>query len=211
MGVELGIDAPTAFEWLCKDCLYTEVAQRIAPNLAIIPGKITFAEFEVLMQQKMNREQILARAIRKIEGYDYVIIDSPPSLGLITINILTAANIAIIPLKLETLSYEGARQLLKTIATVKEETNPGLKISGFLATMVDRRRNFADIMEMLEELAASAGTNIFKSHVRNASVLADLPSYGKSIFDYKANSPAAADYNAFVQEFLAKEDTKNGN
>ena len=146
-----------------------------------------------------------------MRGYDYVVIDGPPSLGLITINILTATDEIIVPLKPDWLSYEGARQLMATITEVKNELNPKLRVAGFLTTMVDSRRNLQDINDLIGELAENSKSIVFQNKIRNAAAMADVPSYAISIFEYQPKSGVAKDYSNMVDEYLSISKDEGGN
>lgn len=203
LGLKVENNTNTAFEWLMNSLPLDIVIQR-KNDIDIITADISLASLESELQKKLKREYVLCREINKlIADYDYVIIDSPPSIGIITINILTAADRVIIPFRPDFLSKDGVYRLLETIKEIREqEINSRLKMSGFLPTMVDKRCNNEASFEEANELAKQYGGIVFDDGIRLAKVLSDAPGKGLSIFDYDPKSPAAQDYQAFIDKFL---------
>lgn len=206
-------ETPTAFEWLLshkidgKAIPFADVVQH-CDGVDLIPTEVNLAQAEMLLQGQIARERFLTNAINEIPktyDYDYILIDSPPSLGLLTINILTAATDVLVPLKPEFLCYQGASILMNTIADIKRECNSKIKLTGFLITMIDTRRNSDDVLDLIQNLAESAGSKVYNSKIRYNAATADVSSYSTSIYKFKPNSIGAQDYAAFVKEFLASE------
>jgi chromosome partitioning protein len=199
----------TALEWLINDLPLDIVVKQVSGGVDIVSADINLANLEPEIQRMLlGRERVLDKAIHKTNAYDYVIIDSPPSFGNITINILTAADRVLIPFRPDFLSKDGVRQLLDTVTQIQVTINPKLKISGFLPTMVDKRcKNTASFNEA-GELAKRYGGVVYGEGIRLASVLTKAPEFGKSIYEFEPGSNAAADYMQFVEEFI-KEENRN--
>lgn len=155
-----------------------------------------------------RKEYVLREALAPIKNkYDYIVIDSPPALGLITINILTAADVVIIPAAADILSLQGIGQLYNTIDAVKTYCNPDLKIDGILLTRHnDRLVHSREIREMIQETADQIGTRVYNAKIRESVLIREATTSGKSIFDYAPRSRQADDYWGFISEFL-----ENGN
>jgi len=155
-----------------------------------------------------RKEYILSEALAPIKNkYDYIVIDSPPALGLTTINILTASDIVVIPAAADILSLQGIGQLYNTIDAVKTYCNPNLRIDGILLTRHSSRLvHSRELKEMIEETAESIGTKVYRATVREAVALREAMTSRMSIFDYAPRSKQAGDYKEFIEEFL-----ENGN
>lgn len=194
-----------AGEWLMKGLLLENVVKTVN-GIDVVTADIELANLELALQKELfEKEYVLGKAIKNAVSYDYVIIDSPPSFGNIVINILTAADKVIIPFRPDFLSKDGVHKLLDTAKQIQKRINPKLKISGFLPTMVDKRCNNEASFAEARDLAAQYGGQVFGEGIRLASVLCKAPEQGLSIFDFKPNSDAAKDYQAFIDEFLKGE------
>ena len=146
-----------------------------------------------------NRETVLRRSLQQVSGeYDYVIIDCSPSLGLITVNALTASDSVIIPVQCEYFALEGISKLLNTIKIVKSKLNPSLSIEGFLLTMYDARLRLSN--QVLEEVRRHFGDLVFKTVISRNVRLSEAPSHGKPIITYDADSRGAANYTDLAKE-----------
>ena len=172
----------------------------------LVPSNLDLSAMEVNLVNAMSRERILSLHIDKIkENYDYVIIDCMPSLGMITINALTAADKVIIPVQAHFLPAKGMTQLLKTIGRVQRNTNPNLRISGILLTLVDSRTNLAKEIKKTIQSSYGSKINMFKTEIPVAVSTAESPSQGESIFEYDPKSTVSEAYRKFAKEVL-----KNG-
>ncbi len=199
----LTTDGNTALEWLTNDLPLDIVVKKVS-DIDVVTANISLANLELELQRKLlDREYVLGKAILKAaDRYDYVIVDSPPSFGIITINILTAADRVVIPFRPDFLSKDGVHNLLDTMEQIRERINPKLKLAGFLPTMVDKRCNNEASFAEARELATQHSGVVFGEGIRLASVLCKAPEHGMSIFDYDPNSAAAKDYQTFVDKFV---------
>ncbi|MEZ4736223.1 MAG: ParA family protein [Caldilineaceae bacterium] len=174
-------------------------------GLDLIPASRDLAGAEVEMAQMMARERLLARTLQPLmESYDYILIDDPPSLGLLTINGLTAADGVIIPVQCEYLALEGLSLLLRTIQQVREVLNERLALTGVLLTMHDGRTNLGQ--QVVEEVKTYFPEQVFQTIIPRNVRLSEAPSYGQSILSYAPNSPGALAYQALAKEFLEREE-----
>lgn len=172
----------------------------------LVPSNLDLSAMEVNLVNAMSRERILSLYTDKIKkNYDYVIIDCMPSLGMITINALTAADNVIIPVQAHFLPAKGMTQLLKTIGRVQRNTNPNLRISGILLTLVDSRTNLAKEIKKTIQSSYGSKINMFKTEIPVAVSTAESPSQGESIFEYDPKSTVSEAYRKFAKEVL-----KNG-
>ena len=171
-------------------------------NLDVLPSTLQLAGAEIELVNYISRENRLKQLIRPIKDkYDYIIVDTPPSLGLLTLNSLNAAHSVIIPVQCEYYALEGIGQLLNTITLVKENLNPNLSIEGILLTMYDRRNNLAK--EVAEEIDKHFHGSIFQSIIPRNVRLSEAPSYGQPIAIYEAKSKGAKAYQKLALEVIS--------
>lgn len=173
-------------------------------NQHLLPSSQDLAGAEVEMMGIENREYLLSRLIGRLhQYYDYILIDSPPSLGLLTINGLTASDAVIVPVQTEYYALEGLSQLLSTIDLVRDRLQPNLKIMGAILTLYDRRNRLA--RQVVQEVNQHFPGYVFRSVIPRSVRLAEAPSYGKSILDFDAFSKGARSYKAIAREIIEKE------
>ncbi|MFH1686288.1 MAG: AAA family ATPase [bacterium] len=171
--------------------------------LNLIPSSIELVGAEVELVNMMSREQCLKVALRPIlDEYEYIVIDCPPSLGLLTINTLTAANSVIIPIQCEYYALEGLSQLVNTIKLVREHLNPDLEIDGVLLTMFDGRLNLS--RQVSDEVRRHFDNKVFTTVISRNVRLSEAPSFGKPIILYDILSTGAENYLALTKEVLAR-------
>jgi len=169
--------------------------------LKIIPSNIDLIGVEIELVPFANREMRLRNTLQEVKGeFDFLIIDCPPSLGLITVNSLTASDSVIIPLQCEYYPMEGLSQLLKTIQLIKKSLNPSLKIEGILLTMFDKRNNISH--QVTEEVRKHFGAMVFNTVIPRNVRLSESPSFGKPIILYDADSRGAESYLELAKEVL---------
>ncbi len=179
-----------------------------SPNVDLIPSHIDLVGVEIELVDKPNRESMLKEAIAEIKNdYDYVIIDCAPSLGLITLNALTAADSVIIPIQCEYFALEGLGKLLNTIKNVQKIHNPELNIEGLLLTMYDSRLKLSN--QVVEEVKTHFGDMVFETVIQRNVRLSEAPSFGESILDYDATSKGAINYINLADELIRKNEIKN--
>jgi chromosome partitioning protein len=171
------------------------------PGLDLLPATIDLAGSEVHLLTRTGREHVLARALEPVlDDYDLVLIDCPPSLGVLTINGLTAAHSVVIPLQCEALSHRGVGQLLETIEDVRAFANASLTVRGVIATMYDDRTKHA--RHIIEEVEARYGIPVLQPPVRKSIRFAEAPARGKSILQHAPSSPGAEAYRALAAVLL---------
>lgn len=176
-----------------------------APNVSIIPAHIDLVAIEIELVDKENREYMLKQALQDIkEQYDYVIIDCAPSLGLLTLNALTAADSVVIPIQCEYFALEGLGKLLNTIKSVQKIHNPNLDIEGLLLTMYDSRLRLSN--QVVEEVQKHFNNMVFETVIQRNIKLSEAPSFGESIINYDATSKGAANYINLAEEIIKKND-----
>jgi len=190
------------YDVLVHDMPISEIVVKREIDIAV--SSIDLAGAEIAMSTKIGRERSLEKALKEVSAeYDFVCIDTPPSLGLLTINALTAANKVIVPVQCEYLSMRGLVQLQNTLKMIQENLNPDVRIEGILPTMLDTRTVHAkEAVEILEE---NFGDLVFKSRIRKAIKFAEAPVKGASVLKYDPQSNAAGYYRELAKEVLAHE------
>ena len=196
----------TVYDLLIDDNFDTRSA--IIPTaiegLDIIPASVDLAGAEIELVQIDGREKRLKNAIDKVrDSYDYIFIDCPPSLGLLTINSLTAVESVLIPLQCEFYALEGVSQLMNTIELVKRGLNPGLEIEGVILSMFDGRTNLS--AQVVQEVKRYFGDKVYSTVIPRNIRLAEAPGYGMAITQYDPKSKGAEAYIEFADEFLERE------
>jgi len=189
------------------DCLIdprkinTSIISTQVPNLHLLPSTIDLVGAEIELVNMEKREYALKKTIKKVKrDYDYIIIDCLPSLGLITINALTAAQGVIIPVQCEIFSLSGLGKLKNTINAIQSSLNEKLKIEGILLTMYDKRLRMANMV--VDELSASSNDYIFKTIIHRNSKIGESPSVGQPVIMYDATSTGAVNFLNLATEFL---------
>ena len=177
-----------------------------APNVWIIPAHIDLVAIEIELVDKENREYMLKQALQEIKDqYDYIIIDCAPSLGLLTLNALTAADSVVIPIQCEYFALEGLGKLLNTIKSVQKIHNPALDIEGLLLTMYDSRLRLSN--QVVEEVQKHFNNMVFNTIIQRNIKLSEAPSFGESIINYDATSKGATNYLNLAEEIIKKNST----
>ncbi|MGK9369016.1 ParA family protein [Melioribacter sp. Ez-97] len=177
------------------------------PFLDILPSNINLVGAEVELVSVENREHLLKNALREVEEkYDFIFIDCPPSLGLLTLNALVAANSVLIPVQCEYFALEGLGQLLNTINIVKKSFNPELSIEGVLLTMFDKRLRLSQ--QVVDEVKKYFGEKVFETVINRNVKLSEAPSYAKPVILYDATSVGAQNYMSLAYELLERNNLK---
>jgi len=176
-----------------------------APNVKIIPAHIDLVAIEIELVDKDEREYMLKKVIQPLkEEFDYILIDCAPSLGLLTLNALTAADSVIIPIQCEYFALEGLGKLLNTIKSVQKIHNPDLDIEGLLLTMYDSRLRLSN--QVVDEVQKHFGDMVFETIIQRNTKLSEAPSFGESIIGYDAASKGSMNYLNLAKEILQKND-----
>lgn len=208
LGVDIG-NVETSF----YNCLIDRADVREAiyttdiDGLDIIPSHIDLVGAEVGMLQMQNREKVMTEMLHPLrDEYDYILIDCSPSLGLITVNALTAADSVIIPVQCEYFALEGLSKLLNTIRIIKVKLNPQLEIEGFLLTMYNRQLRLAN--QVYDEVKRHFQELVFKTVIRRNVKLSEAPGHGMAAILYDADSTGARDYLALAEELIKKNEKR---
>ena len=205
LGVDKEVELST-YDVLVNDATIEEACKTTAvKNLMVCPSNISLAGAEVELVSMMSREQRLKEKIETAKEYfDYIFIDCPPSLGLITLNSFTASDSVLIPVQCEYYALEGLGQLLNTVNLVKKHLNKNLQIEGALLTMYDIRTNLSN--QVVKEVKKYFGDKVYKTVIPRNVRLSEAPSYGMPITEYDPRSKGAKSYDKFTKEFLKKND-----
>ena len=202
LGVELDDDDKTIFDAIHDNSkTKTIITNDVLKNLDILPGSIELSSLESELLNKENRESALKNVIDTVrDDYDYIIIDCPPAVGILTVNALVASDASIIPVQCEYFSLEGLNQVLNAIELVRSNMNPNLKIEGLLFTMYDARTRLGqDVVSMVK---GNMDVKIFETMIPRNIRLAEAPSNGMSILDYDSSSIGADRYRKLASEIL---------
>ncbi|KAA0253522.1 ParA family protein [Acidobacteria bacterium ACD] len=194
----------TVYDWILGEAPFEEVARRTElAFLTLVPASRDLVGAEVELVGAELRERRLADRLWAVrDRYDFVLIDCPPSLGLLTVNALVAADGVLVPIQCEYFALEGVSELLSTVDRVREALNPGLKIAGILATMWDERTNLG--RQVLNDIRAFFGEQAFETVVPRNVRLGEAPSFGKPIFLYDVKSRGAEAYLAVARELMTR-------
>ncbi|KKL52025.1 hypothetical protein LCGC14_2289630 [marine sediment metagenome] len=171
-------------------------------GIHLLPSSLDLSGAEVEFAVEAGREFLLKESLTSIKQYDFVLLDCPPSLGLLSLNALTAADEVFIALQTEFLALQGLSKLLETIEKIKQRLNPALEITGIIATRYDGRKVLNQ--EVAGKIQEHFGSKVFKTFIRDNISLAEAPSFGKNIFEYKPDSRGALDYMALSREILER-------
>jgi len=192
----------STYDLILKKCSPKDaIIKTSSPNLDLIPANIDLVAIEIELVDAVKREYNFKDILKSIEDdYDYIIIDCPPSLGLITLNALTASNSIIIPIQCEYFALEGLGKLLNTIKGVQQVHNKNLEIEGILLTMFDSRLRLSK--QVKEDVKKHFGSMVFQSIIPRNVSLGEAPSYGESIIEYNATSKGSKSYIKFAQEII---------
>lgn len=205
LGLDKNSIEKTMYSILLEESSVEEtIAKTCVENLDIIPSNINLSGAEIELIGHDKREYILSEAMKNIKGnYDFIIIDCPPSLNLITINSLTAADTVLVPIQCEYFALEGLEQLLHTIGLVKQRLNTSLEMEGVVFTMYDARTNLS--MEVVEEVKKDLGENVYRTIIPRNVRLGEAPSHGLPITLYDTRSKGAESYRLLAEEVIEKE------
>jgi chromosome partitioning protein len=204
LGVEKNSIERTVYDLLVGECEIEEcLITNVQENLDLLPSNVDLAGAEIELLEIENKETLLKTYLEKIKTYyDFIIIDCPPSLNLLTINALTSANTVLVPIQCEYYALEGLNQVLKTVNLVKKKLNPALEIEGVVFTMYDARTNLS--LEVVENVKNNLNQNIYKTIIPRNVRLAEAPSYGMPINLYDSRSAGAESYRLLAAEVISR-------
>lgn len=204
LGLEKENLEQTVYELLIGDCKLSDcLVKEVQPNLDVIPSNVNLAGAEIELLEMDDKEKILRGFLRRIKkNYDFIIIDCPPSLSLLTINALVAADTVLVPIQCEYYALEGLNQVMKTIQLVKKGLNPKLEMEGVVFTMYDSRTNLSN--EVVQSVRESLNENIYNTMIHRNVRLAEAPSYGMPITLYDTRSVGAEDYRMLAAEVIKR-------
>ena len=204
IGINLLSGDPGTYELLEHTKKVSETIKKTSsPNLDLIPANIDLVAIEIELVDKLKREMMLKKAIKPIiNDYDYILIDCPPSLGLITLNSFTASNSILIPIQCEYFALEGLGKLLNTIKSVQKIHNTKLDIEGLVLTMYDSRLRLSN--QVVEEVKKHFGKMVFKTVIQRNVRLSEAPSFGENIIQYDATSKGSENYLSLAHEIINK-------
>lgn len=211
LGVDKNAISPTLYElFLGENEIQECIVSDIFENVSLIPSNVNLAGAEIELLNVDNREYILKNQIDKVRSeYDFIIMDCPPSLNILTVNAMTTANSIIVPIQCEYYALEGLTQLIHTIDMVRDRLNPELMIEGVVFTMYDARTNLS--LEVVENVKENLDQNIYKTIIPRNVRLAEAPSYGLPINLYDSKSTGAESYRLLAEEVVSKEEQVSGN
>jgi len=208
IGISYENRSPNLYDLIVNEALdESAIKKTIVPNLDIITANTNLAASEIELALVKKREFVLANLLSKIEGYDYILIDCPPALGLLTINALVASQSIIIPLQSEFFALEGISSLLNSIELIKESFNPKLLIEGILLTMVDKRNSLSALVE--KDVRNHFGEVVYKTTIPRNVRVSEAPSHGKPVILYDVNSSGSMAYIGLAREILEKQGLRN--
>ncbi len=204
LGVDKNNIDKTIYEVMIGEAtIQDSIIDNVFENLSILPSNVNLAAAEIEMIGTEGKEYILNREIEKVKDkYDYIIIDCPPSLNLLTINALTTADRVLVPIQCEYYALEGLSQLVRTVNLVKDRLNPELEMEGVVFTMFDSRTNLS--LQVVENVKDHIEENVYKTIIPRNIRLAEAPSYGMPINQYEPKSAGAEAYRLLAKEVIAR-------
>lgn len=202
-GIDKNKQTYTVYDVIISDMAINEAIIRVDADLDLIPSNVDLAAAEIELIDVEGKEYVLSGKVNKIkENYDFILIDCPPSLSMLTINAMTTADTVLVPIQCEYYALEGLSQLVRTIGLVRERLNPNLKMEGVVFTMYDIRTNLS--AQVVENVRAHVEEHIFRTLIPRNIRLAEAPSFGKPINLYEPRSNGAEAYRLLAKEVIAK-------
>jgi chromosome partitioning protein len=204
LGIDQSMRTLTSYDVLVGDATLAEAAIETAiPGLSLVPSSLDLSGAEIELASAVRREHRLAEAFSDAEGYDFILIDCPPSLNLLTLNALVAAQRVLVPLQCEFLALEGISHLVKTIERVKNAFNPGLELNGIVLTMFDKRNNLSD--DVAADVRGYFGDKVYKTVIPRNVRISEAPSHGKPVLLYDTRCAGSEAYIHLAGEVLKRE------
>ena len=204
LGLEQEDFDKTVYDMMIEEASVNEcIIKEIQPNLDVLPSDMNLAGAEIEFQEIENKETLLKRYLDQVrDDYDFILIDCPPSLNILTINALTAADTVLVPIQCEYYALEGLNQVLKTVELVRKKLNPQLELEGVVFTMYDARTNLS--LQVVESVKSNLNQTIYKTIIPRNVRLAEAPSHGKSINLYDTRSTGAESYRMLAAEVISR-------
>ena len=204
LGLEREDIENTVYDMLTEECTFDQCCvYEIQKNLDVLPSDMNLAGAEIEFQEVDDKEKLLRGYLDEVrDDYDFIIIDCPPSLNILTINALTAADTVIVPIQCEYYALEGLGQVLRTVDLVKKKLNPSLELEGVVFTMYDARTNLS--LEVVENVKSNLNRPIYKTIIPRNVRLAEAPSHGMSINQYDSRSTGAESYRMLAAEVMSR-------
>jgi chromosome partitioning protein len=205
MGIERARREITSYDLLAGAANISEATQpTVVPGMSIVPASVDLSGAEIELVEERAREHLLARALEAaLNAYDYILIDCPPSLGLLTLNALVAADAVLVPLQCEFLALEGLSHLIMTIDRVKQALNPRLEIQGVVLTMFDKRNSLSDLVAA--DVRGHLGPKVYDTVIPRNVRISEAPSHGKPVLLYDLRCPGSQAYIHLASELLRRE------
>ena len=204
LGVEIEEHEHTVYDLMAEEAGLDEcLVRNVQDNLDVLPSDMNLAGAEIEFQEIENKETLLKRYLDQVrDDYDFILIDCPPSLNILTINALTAADTVLVPIQCEYYALEGLNQVLKTVELVRKKLNPQLELEGVVFTMYDARTNLS--LQVVESVKSNLNQTIYKTIIPRNVRLAEAPSHGKSINLYDTRSTGAESYRMLAAEVISR-------
>ncbi|RGY97399.1 AAA family ATPase [Clostridium sp. AM58-1XD] len=204
LGLEKEDLEKTVYELIVGECDINDcLIKNVQSNLDLLPSNVNLAGAEIELLEIENKEKLLRHYLDKIKNdYDFIIIDCPPSLSLLTINALTASDTVLVPIQCEYYALEGLNQVMQTVKLVKKKLNPGLEMEGVVFTMYDSRTNLSQ--QVVESVKSALNENIYNTIIPRNVRLAEAPSYGMPITVYDSKSAGAEKYRMLAAEVIRR-------
>ncbi len=203
MGISYESREPNLYNLITNEVLYeSAIKKTLVPGLDIITANTNLAASEIELVDFEKREFVLKKILSEIKNYDYILIDCPPALGLLTINSLVASNSVIVPLQSEFFALEGISSLINSIDLIKKNFNPNLTIEGILLTMVDKRNSLSGLVE--KDVREHFGETVYKTTIPRNVKVSEAPSHGKPAILYDVNSSGSMAYIGLAREIINK-------
>ena len=208
MGIAYDKRSPNLYDIISSGVFEDDVIKNtIVPNLNIITANTNLAASEIELVNVARREFVISDILSKIKSYDYILIDCPPALGLLTINSLVASNSIIVPLQSEFFALEGISSLMNSVQLIKENYNPNLEVEGILLTMVDKRNSLSALVE--SDVREHFGDIVYETTIPRNVKISEAPSHGKPAILYDVNCSGSMAYIGLAREIINKESLKN--
>ena len=207
LGVDIGARRLTTYDLLFSEAAASRImVQTTQPGLMVVPATTDLSSADIELMSRVRRSHLLQDALRQPDildaGFDYILIDCPPSLNLLTVNAMVAAQAVLVPLQAEFFALEGLSQLMLTVRELRESANPNLRIEGILLTMYDRRNNLAQQVEA--DARGNLGDLVFQTMIPRNVRISEAPSFATSVLAYDAQSKGAQAYRDLAAELLTK-------